>query len=88
MLTIWNRRELCITSSMRSISEVRNVLAANHIDYIVKTEDRALARTMLEPNRIPFGNQQHILYSVFVHKKDLEQAHYLIRDISFHDGND
>ncbi len=40
MLTILNRRELLVTLSMERQAEVRRILAANGIDYTIRTTNR------------------------------------------------
>ncbi len=40
MLTILNRRELLVTLSMERQAEVRRILAANGIEYTVRTTNR------------------------------------------------
>ena len=37
MITIFNRKELFITFSMKKQGAIRDILRANHIDYIVRT---------------------------------------------------
>ena len=68
MIAIWNRRRLIVTYDMTIQAKVRDILCANHIDYI------------LNPVMFPFGTSQ-AEYKFYVHKKDLDYAGYLIKDV-------
>ena len=39
MITVFNRKELLITFNMKRQYEVRDILAANNIDYTIKVEN-------------------------------------------------
>ncbi len=86
MITVLNRRALCTTFSMEKQSKIRNVLSANHIDYIVKVINR---NSLSVPNskrgtmgtlgiNISFAYE----YIIYVHKKDLENAQRLLANLT------
>lgn len=68
MITIFNRKELIITYDMAIQLKVRDILASNNIDYIIKVLNVHLNLRIYE-------------YKIYVYKKDYEQANYLIRDV-------
>ena len=39
MITVFNRKELLITMDMNKQAEVRDILSANKIPYVIKTTD-------------------------------------------------
>jgi hypothetical protein len=77
MITIFNRQEVFTTMDLTRQVDIRNILAANGIKYIVKV-------TNLQRNRGrtgSFGIKQNYayIYKIYVHKKDHEKALCLIR---------
>ena len=68
MITIFNRRQLIITYDITIQSKIRDILAANMVDYTIN------------PVMGLYGSAQ-TEYKIYVHKKDYEQACYLIRDV-------
>lgn len=84
MITIFNRRELLVTFNMQEQARVRNILADNDIDYLVKTSNRMGSWLMAGSSRSHFGSfgvDQALTYEyrIYVHKDDLEKAIYLMR---------
>ena len=83
MLTIFNRRELLTTFSMEEQNRVRDILAKNHIDYRVKTENPSARSTWASSGRArtgSFGIDMDCAYQyyIYVHKKDYALAQSLI----------
>ena len=83
MITIFNRKELIITTDMKRQSGIRNILANNNIDYVIKTTNLQNA-PVVGANRGRTGsfgiNQDYSYeYKIFVHKKDYGRAKLLIR---------
>ena len=83
MITILNRKELIVTMEMNRQAQVRDILSQNGIDYTVKTTNLQAA-PMVGNSRGRVGsfgvNQNYSYeYKIYVHKKDLEKAAYLIR---------
>lgn len=77
MITIFNRQEVFTTMDLTRQVDIRNILAANGIKYIVKV-------TNLQRNRGrtgSFGIKQNYayIYKIYVHKKDHDKALCLIR---------
>lgn len=68
MITIFNRKQLIITYDMTVQSKVRDILMANNVDYSIN------------PIMGWYGSIQ-AEYKIYVHKKDYEQASYLIKDV-------
>ena len=68
MITIFNRKQLIITYDITIQSKIKDVLAANNVDYIIN------------PVMGLYGSRQ-AEYKIYVHKKDYEQACYLIKDV-------
>ena len=68
MITIFNRKQLIITYDMSIQSKIRNILAANNVDYSINPIMGLCGST--QPK-----------YKIYVHKKDYEQACYLIKDV-------
>ena len=84
MITIFNRKELCITFDMKEQSRVRDILAANKIDYIIKTLNRMSPSPVAAGSRArtgTFGQDTSTMYEykIYVHKNDYEEAVHLIR---------
>lgn len=68
MITIFNRKQLIITYDMTVQSKIRDILAANNIDYTINPVMGLYDSSKAE-------------YKIYVHKKDYEQACYLIKDV-------
>lgn len=68
MITIFNRRQLIITYDIVIQAKIRDILAANGIDYSI--------------NPAMFTYRfSHAEYKIYVKKTDYEQACYLIKDV-------
>ena len=83
MITIFNRKELIITTDMKRQSDIRNVLTNNNINYMIKTTNLQNA-PVVGANRGRTGsfgiNQDYSYeYKIFVHKNDYDRAKLLIR---------
>ena len=82
MIAVWNRKELISTFSMKQQSDVRDILAANNIDYVYKVTDRnspaaigdMRARTGTLGQNLDIAKE----YSIYVHKADFEKAKELL----------
>ena len=79
MLTIINRKELCITRTIESQAEVRDVLQQNEIEYTFKIIDHNNYSNefMMRAST----HNREILYRFYVRKQDYERACYLIKNI-------
>ncbi|MBQ2888557.1 MAG: hypothetical protein IJE29_06550 [Firmicutes bacterium] len=83
MITIFNRKELLITMDMNYLSNVRDILSANGIEYTVKVTNLQSA-SAIDSNRARVGsfgiNQNYSYeYKIYVHKKDYDNALRSIR---------
>jgi len=83
MITIFNRKELLITMDIVRQSDVRDILAANGIDYTVKVTNLQSA-PVIGSTRGRFGSfgtsQNHSYeYKIYVHRRDYDNALRLIR---------
>lgn len=84
MITILNRKEICVTFDMERQAEVRRILSANGIDYTVKTVNSKSPSPFAAGSRARTGTFGENLsleceYQIFVHKDDYEEALHLIR---------
>lgn len=82
MITLFNRRELTVTHSMKRQGEIRTLLADNHIDYRLKTRGQDDSRTRAD-TRARFGSaginpEFQYIYTFYVHKNDYESALHII----------
>jgi len=68
MITIFNRKQLIITYDITIQSKIRDILATNGVDYTINPIMGLYGSTKAE-------------YKIYVHKKDYEQACYLIKDV-------
>lgn len=80
MITILNRKEVCVTFDMARQAEVRDILQGAGIDYRVKV----INRTSTASVRASMGSSSREIemdyeYRIFVHKDDYEEALHLIR---------
>ena len=79
MIHLFNRRELLTTTSMAQQAGVRDVLAANGIDYRVRVRSNtggfSRSRTVMPGVRMELMYQ----YSIYVKKEDYDRASFLIR---------
>ena len=85
MITPFNRRELIVTMEMKRQSEVRDLLSQNHIDYKVTITNLQSAPLFGSARgRVgSFGSNPDYSYEykIYVHKKDFEQAAYLLQKL-------
>lgn len=79
MIHMFNRKELLTTVSMEQQSRVRDILAANGIDYRVRVKSNtggmSRSRTVIPGTRMELVYQ----YYIYVKKDDYEKACFLIR---------
>ena len=82
MIAFFNRRELIITDDLREVNNIRELLLANKIEYLVKDSDQTAAKTLgagrARTSTFTLGRKQ-AYYVIYVHKDDLEYAKYLLR---------
>lgn len=84
MITIFNRKEVCITHSMQAQSEIRSLLAQNGVDYSVKVVNRKSPSPVDAGSRAragSFGENPGKMYEYifYVHKDDIEKAKHIVQ---------
>ncbi|MBQ7926529.1 MAG: hypothetical protein IJ335_09590 [Lachnospiraceae bacterium] len=83
MITIFNRKELCVVFEMQKQTDMRKLLAENGIDYIIKTTNRMSASPVADSSRSRMGScgqsmEEMYEYKFYVHKSDYDKARTLI----------
>ena len=81
MITVFNRRELLMTYDLRQVSDLRELLRGNRIDYYVKVSGpRSAASIGAGRSRMySFGHDSNLeRYTVYVRKTDWEYARHLL----------
>ena len=84
MIHIFNRKELLMSYDLRQVSDLRELLRANRIDYYVKVSGpRSVASIGAGRNRMySFGHDSNLeRYTVYVHKTDWKYAQHLLRKL-------
>lgn len=84
MITIFNRKEVCVTYDMAEQARVRNILADNKIDYKVSAKNRMSPSPIATGARARAGmvgqkTENMYEYKIYVHKSDFEHALNIIR---------
>lgn len=84
MLTVFNRKQLLVTYSMKMQSKVCSILSENGIDYLIKTVNRGAPSPFAAGTRSrtgSFGESAELTYEyiIYVRKSDYERACVVIR---------
>ncbi len=82
MVTVWNRKELCLTYSMEEQAKVRELLSANGVDYTVTTAGTHMRNVGLRgigAGRTWENTDWNIEYRIFVKKSDFARAAALLQ---------
>ncbi len=84
MITIFNRKKLITTYDTKEQARVRDILAANGIDYEVKVVNRMSPSPMAAGTRArtgTFGQSQENMneYVIYVKKVDYEKANCMLK---------
>lgn len=83
MLTYFNRKELLITMDMKRQGEVRSILDKNGIQYDVKITNlenpAVMGKSRGRTGSLGLDQKYVYEYKIYVHKKDYEEAEWLIR---------
>ena len=79
MITMFNRQEFLITFDMKRQAEIRNILAQNNIEYIIKTVNRKSPSPFSANTRDitgTFGENLKLEYEyvIYVKKSDYDKA--------------
>jgi hypothetical protein len=78
MITIFSRKEVYHGFSMQDCYKVRELLAANHIKYQVKTVDSFRSSGRSASRGAGINMDYAYEYYIYVHKKDYDQAGYVL----------
>ena len=78
MLTIFNRKELLISFDMKRVADVREILAADGIDYYVKVDSRQGGLSRGRTGTLGQDPKYMYEYVIYVRKENWERAKYLI----------
>lgn len=85
MITFFNRKEVYNGFSMEQCSNIRDILSANKIKYDYRCVSNSNSPSIASRSALmgSFGENQNLayMYYVYVHKKDYDQACYLINKI-------
>ena len=90
MITIFNRKELLMTSDMQKQGAVRRMLVENGIKYTVDVVNLWVPSPLSEGHRAIYGNQDESpaiqnQYTIYVKKSDYDTAcglmHLRLRDV-------
>lgn len=83
MITIFNRKELLITMDMNRQSNVRDILSAKGIEYMVKVTNlqsaSATGSDRARAGSLGINQNYSYEYKIYVHNKDYDNALRLIR---------
>lgn len=72
MLTIFNRKEVFVTYSVKDQADAREILRNNEIPYRVKSSNSRGSRS-------PFAGADNVFeYKIYVHKDDWARAKYML----------
>ncbi|MDD3429545.1 MAG: hypothetical protein PHG02_06040 [Oscillospiraceae bacterium] len=78
MLTVFNRKEVYTTNSMKRHSEIRRALHQAQIEFCVKVRNTTTPFTTLGRSTVGLNNNYIYTYLFYVHKKDYEKAVHII----------
>ncbi|MBQ8663300.1 MAG: hypothetical protein IJ471_05535 [Eubacterium sp.] len=79
MITLFNRKELCTTFDLERQALIRDILAANKIDYKLKLANPGRSHTRGHAHStIGMNLNRANQYTIYVKKDDFEKAKYLI----------
>lgn len=85
MINIFTRKELVVTYSMEQESAIRSCLAAEGIDYTIRTINRQSPSPFSDRRAMTgtFGQTMPLTYEYifYVHKRDYEYALSVIRGV-------
>lgn len=83
MIHVFNRKEVLITWDMKDLSKMRDILAANNVEYLVKTRNMSRTSSYGVGSRARTGSHgmrtdAMYQYTIYVKKEDHEKARLLI----------
>ncbi len=82
MITVFNRKEICVCQSVERFNEIRKILMENNIKYTYRVIDRNSSNVVgSQRGRTgTFGQNMNTskTYYIYVHKKDYGDAMRLV----------
>lgn len=80
MITIFNRKELCLVFSMNEQANIREALSSNNIKYYIRTINNMSRSGGTRGRMGSFGQNIDLSYQYifYVHKRDYDKARYVI----------
>lgn len=82
MITVFNRKELLVTTNMEEFARARDILAQNRIEYDIKVND-STDQNWGHSSLLGINRNLACLYYVYVRKRDYDHASYLIYKESY-----
>ena len=82
MITVFNRKELLVTTNMEEFARVMDILDQNRIEYDIKVND-STDRNWGHSSQLGINRNLACLYYVYVRKRDYDHASYLIYKESY-----
>lgn len=80
MITIFNRKEVFTTYSLKEQADIRNILNGHNINYVVNISGTSVRNIRAGPIAVDqFGQKNNCQYRIFVHKKNFDEAVFAIR---------
>ena len=79
MIHIFNRKELTITYSMQAQTRIRDILAAEGIDYRIRTSSHDSSGSRTRSGSFGISAEHAYEYRFYVKKEDFDRAAQLIR---------
>ena len=83
MIHLFNRKEFILTWDMSELSKIRDILASNNVEYIVRTRNMSRTSPFDASSRGRTGTlgmrtDAMYQYTIYVRKEDYERARVLI----------
>lgn len=81
MIHVFNRAELMLTQDLQELNRIRSLLEKNRIPYRIKSNTTLASSAVRDgrPGNVMGINGTAIMYTIYVQRKDLEHAAYLIK---------
>ena len=76
-ITIWNRKEVCLTRDLNKMNAVHNILSKHGIDYITRTN--SITNLGRYHGTLSIKADYAYEYRIYIHKRDYEFVKDLLR---------
>lgn len=77
MITVFNRKELCVTLSLQRQMEVRRCLTDGGVAYVLKTKNLTAGGQF---GHLGLHPEMSLEYRIYVHREDEARARQLLKD--------